>query len=77
VEILPRNIGYVKLDGFAPVNLCALTVVAAMNFVANVDAIIFDLRDNRGGDALGHAGHDAHRNLYSKDGAARHTVCAG
>jgi hypothetical protein len=50
VEILPRNIGYVKLDGFAPVNLCASTVVAAMNFVANVDAIIFDLRDNRGGD---------------------------
>jgi C-terminal processing protease CtpA/Prc len=52
VEILPGNVGYVKLDGFAPVNLCASTVVAAMNFVANVDAIIFDLRDNGGGDPL-------------------------
>ena len=52
MEILPRNIGYVKLDGFALVSLCSSTVVAAMNFVANVDAVIFDLRDNRGGDAL-------------------------
>ena len=50
VEILPGNIGYVKLNGFAPASLCAATVVAAMNFVANADAVIFDLRDNGGGD---------------------------
>lgn len=30
--------------------ICGPTVVAAMNFLGNVDAIIFDLRDNGGGD---------------------------
>lgn len=50
VEILPGNIGYVKFDGFAPPEYCGETVVAAMGFVAHTDAIIFDLRDNDGGD---------------------------
>ena len=50
VEVLPGNIGYVKLDAFPPPAICGATVVAAMGFVAHVDAIIFDLRDNHGGD---------------------------
>jgi len=50
VEILPGNVGYVKFDMFADPDICGPTVVAAMNFVANVDAIIFDLRENGGGD---------------------------
>jgi retinol-binding protein 3 len=50
VEILPGNIGYVKFDGFAPPEYCGDTVVAAMAFVAHTDAVIFDLRDNGGGD---------------------------
>jgi hypothetical protein len=50
VEILPGNIGYMKVNGFGPPDVCAPTAIAAMNFVANVDAIIFDLRDNNGGD---------------------------
>jgi retinol-binding protein 3 len=50
VEILPRNIGYVKFDAFPDPTFCGATVVAAMNFLAHVDAIIFDLRDNGGGD---------------------------
>lgn len=50
LEILPGNIGYVKFDFFADPSICAPTVVAAMNFVANTDAIIFDLRENGGGD---------------------------
>lgn len=50
VERLDRNIGYVKLNGFAPAKVCAPTATAAMNFLAHVDAIIFDLRDNGGGD---------------------------
>jgi len=50
VEILPRNIGYVKFNMFAEADDCAPTVIAAMNFLAHVDAIIFDLRDNGGGD---------------------------
>ncbi len=50
VEVLPGNIGYVKFDGFMEADACAPTVVAAMNFVAHTDAVIFDLRENGGGD---------------------------
>ena len=50
VEILPGNIGYVKFNGFMDAATCAPTVVAAMGFVAYTDALIFDLRDNGGGD---------------------------
>jgi hypothetical protein len=49
-EILEGNIGYLKLDFLAEPGICGPTVVAAMNFLANVDAIIFDLRENGGGD---------------------------
>lgn len=49
-EILEDNIGYLKFDFFADPGICGPTVVAAMNFLANVDAIIFDLRENGGGD---------------------------
>ena len=49
-EILPGNIGYVKFDGFMSAGVCAPAVVAAMSFVANTEAVIFDLRDNGGGD---------------------------
>jgi Peptidase family S41/N-terminal domain of Peptidase_S41 in eukaryotic IRBP len=50
LEILNHNVGYVKFDAFPPPEFCAPTVVAAMNFVANTDALIFDLRENHGGD---------------------------
>jgi retinol-binding protein 3 len=50
LEILPDNIGYVKFNVFAPPGWCGSTVVAAMNFLSHVDAVIFDLRDNTGGD---------------------------
>jgi peptidase S41-like protein len=50
VEILPGNVGYVKFDMFADPEICGPTAVAAMNFLANVDAIIFDMRENGGGD---------------------------
>jgi hypothetical protein len=52
LEILPGNIGYVKFDGFFPADVCAPTVVAAMNFVAHTDAVIFDVRQNGGGDPV-------------------------
>ena len=48
VEVLPRNIGYLKFNAFADPTFCGSTVVAAMNFLAHVDAIIFDLRENGG-----------------------------
>ncbi len=50
LEILPDDIGYVKFDAFMPPAICAPTVEAAMGFIAHADAIIFDLRDNGGGD---------------------------
>lgn len=49
VEHLAPNIGYVKLDEFADPDVCAPTAAAAMNFIANSDALIIDLRDNHGG----------------------------
>lgn len=50
VERLADNIGYIKFKMFADPQLCGATAVAAMNFLANVDAIVFDLRENGGGD---------------------------
>jgi hypothetical protein len=50
VEILAGNVGYLKFNMFADPEFCGPTAVAAMNFLANVDAIIFDLRENGGGD---------------------------
>jgi retinol-binding protein 3 len=49
VEVLPGNVGYVKFDGFEPPADCGTTAVAAMRLVGNTDALIFDLRDNIGG----------------------------
>jgi retinol-binding protein 3 len=49
-ERLPPNIGYLKFNMFANPEVCGSTAIAAMNFLGNVDAIIFDLRDNGGGD---------------------------
>jgi hypothetical protein len=50
VEILSGNVGYLKFNFFPDPEICGPTAVAAMNFLANVDAIIFDLRENGGGD---------------------------
>lgn len=50
VEVLTHNIGYIKFDAFGPVSLCGNTAAAAMHFLAHVDALIFDLRENHGGD---------------------------
>jgi hypothetical protein len=50
LEQLSGNVGYLKFNFFADPEVCGGTAIAAMNFVENVDALIFDLRDNRGGD---------------------------
>lgn len=49
-ERLSSNIGYLKFNAFLDPAICGPTAIAAMNFLGNVDAIIFDLRDNGGGD---------------------------
>jgi Peptidase family S41 len=48
-EHIAPNIGYLKFDSFASPDACGETANAAMRFVADSDAIIFDLRDNGGG----------------------------
>jgi hypothetical protein len=50
LEILDHNIGYVKFGAFPDPDICGPTVAAAMNFLAHTDALIFDLRENHGGD---------------------------
>jgi hypothetical protein len=50
LERLSGNIGYIDLRGFVPASFGADTVAAAMSFLANTDALIFDLRQNGGGD---------------------------
>ena len=50
VERLPGNIGYMDFRGFLDPEGGAETVAAAFNFLANTDAIIFDMRQNGGGD---------------------------
>jgi retinol-binding protein 3 len=50
VEMLSGNVGYVKFDGFVAPADCGPTAEAAMTFLGNSDALIFDLRDNGGGD---------------------------
>ncbi|MDX2044528.1 MAG: serine hydrolase [Acidobacteriota bacterium] len=49
-ERLSGNVGYIDLRGFEPAGLAGETATAAMNFLANTDALIFDLRQNGGGD---------------------------
>jgi hypothetical protein len=51
VEVLPGNIGYVRLDAFVDGAEARKTASAAMAFVAHCDALIFDLRHNGGGSA--------------------------
>jgi len=50
IEILEGNIGYLDLRRFYHTDNASETAVAAMNFLVNSDAIIIDLRKNRGGE---------------------------
>jgi hypothetical protein len=49
-EILTPHIGYLKLNSFPDFPVCEATARAEMNRLNDAAAIIFDLRDNRGGD---------------------------
>jgi hypothetical protein len=50
VEVLPHNIGYLKLNSFPDVSACRQTAEEAMASLNHADGIIYDLRDNRGGE---------------------------
>ena len=49
VEVLPHNIGYLKLDFFPDTSVCLSMATAAMASLNGADALIFDLRENSGG----------------------------
>lgn len=49
IERLGGNVGYLDLRGFEDPGAARDTVTAAMAFLANTDALIFDLRQNGGG----------------------------
>jgi len=49
VRVLPRNVGYLKFNSFPDADICGTRAAAAMARLNNVNAIIFDLRDNPGG----------------------------
>jgi hypothetical protein len=49
VEVRPNNVGYIKLNSFPDVAACQSKAESTMNALNHVDALIFDLRDNRGG----------------------------
>lgn len=50
VEILEGNIGYIELTSFINSQTAGETAIAAINFIANCEALIIDLRKNGGGD---------------------------
>lgn len=52
VERMAGNIGYVEFRGFFDAESGADTVAAAMNFLANTDSMIIDLRRNGGGSPM-------------------------
>ena len=49
VQILPANVGYFKLNAFPDTAVCAEQAKSAMAQLNHAKALIFDLRDNRGG----------------------------
>lgn len=53
LEVLPHKVGYVKLNMFAMQSVCADMAKSNMARLNDANAVIFDLRDNRGGFDLG------------------------
>lgn len=49
VEVLDGNVGYARLSAFVPPAVAAESADAALRLVAGTDALIFDLRQSRGG----------------------------
>ena len=50
-ERLAGNIGYIRFDAFGSVDVCSAKVTEVFASLGDVDALIFDLRENGGGDA--------------------------
>ncbi len=51
-DILDDNIGYLRIDQFADAAAGGNALAAAMQFLSNTDALIIDLRHNKGGGVM-------------------------
>ena len=51
-QILPNNIGYLKIDGFSGDDMAAL-LTRTMNLLSHTKALIIDVRENGGGNQSG------------------------
>ena len=51
VDVLPGNIGYMEINGFSVDQAARDVIVGALKYLQTTDAMIIDLRRNRGGDA--------------------------
>ena len=49
IKVLNGNVGYINLRMFADIKFAKETANAAMSFLSNTNALIIDLRNNRGG----------------------------
>jgi hypothetical protein len=47
-KILDGNIGYIEIPMFGPLELCADTLISAIQYITGTDALILDLRSCRG-----------------------------
>jgi hypothetical protein len=50
VDVLPGNIGYMEINGFSSESGARDAIVGALTYLQTADAMIIDLRRNRGGD---------------------------
>jgi hypothetical protein len=50
VDVLPGNIGYLEINGFSSEAGARDAIVGALTYLQTTDAVILDLRRNRGGD---------------------------
>ncbi len=48
-EVMPNNVGYLKFDFFGDVEVCGPIATREMTKLADVDALVIDLRENGGG----------------------------
>ena len=71
-ELLQGNIGYVQLNYFGPRDVCAAAAAVAMKAISHADAIIFDMRQNHGGDTTHQREQSALRQALCNQPAAGH-----
>jgi len=50
VQVLEGNVGYIRVDGLAPLSISRAPIAAAFAFLRNSTALIVDCRSNTGGD---------------------------